>query len=352
VPYLFVGGEVHYPDTYRRTVVQSEKPMLARKIDAGWEEVAPLELNFSARARKERPFFVHKRNYLGIESAYALDYFRHSPQNLNLASINNHITAEYAAVTTGSRGMAVAMNTDVNANFAFCPFKMAYLPGSGKFRIHANPFGTYHGDQILPPTRGNRLGYETVLLTAPQFHDAAPTYSGHVERFDLMIAFFEDGTLPEEVKQDLIAFSRPPVVAGADLQDAPKNASTAPLPPDGLLALPYDNGVLFHWEHDGAPDTIYRIRCRSLADGIERAFTATGRTLFIDARRLASHPSADETFRATVEVLPSDGGPAQHAAKTIFNLTPPAESAPEIPVAFKARILWANIAAWLDSVLL
>jgi hypothetical protein len=30
------------------------------------------------------------------------------------------ITAEYAAVTTGGRGMAVAMNPAVNANFAFC----------------------------------------------------------------------------------------------------------------------------------------------------------------------------------------------------------------------------------------
>ena len=99
---------------------KKDKPMLARRIDRGWEAVAPLELRFSPRARTDAPFFIHKRNFLGKEAAYPVDYFRHSPKNLNVASINNHITAEYAGVTTSGSGMAVAMNTGVNANFAFC----------------------------------------------------------------------------------------------------------------------------------------------------------------------------------------------------------------------------------------
>ncbi len=274
VPYLFVDGHVRYPDTCRRTVVQPEKPMLARGIDAAWEEAAPLELRFVPRATRERPFFIHKRNYLGREGAYALDYFRHSPKNLNLASVNNHITAEYAGVTTGTRGMAVAMNTDASANFAFCPFTMRHLAASDEFLIRANPFGTYHGDQALPPTRGNRLGYDTVLLTAPQFHSAAPTYNGYVQRVDLMIAFFEGDSLPDDVKRDLIAFARPAIVLGPGLRQMPERGAVAPLPPDGLLALPYENGVLFHWEHEAEPGTAYRIRCRDLARGGETVFMA------------------------------------------------------------------------------
>jgi hypothetical protein len=352
VPYLFVDGEVRYPDTYRRDYLQPEKPMLARKIDAGWEEAASLELRFSARARKETPFFIHKRNYLGIESAYAVDYFRHSPQNLNLASINNHITAEYVAVTTGGRGMAVAMNTDVSANFAFCPFQMAFDAETGEFRIRANPFGTYHGDQILPPTRGNRLGYETVLLTAPQFQSAAPTYNGHVERFELMIAFFEDDAVPADVKQDLISFARPPVLAGTDRQRAPKNRAPAPLPPDGLLALPYENGILFHWEHGAPTGKTYRIRCRPLSGGSERMFTATGRTLFVDAHRIAPRPEAETVYSAAVEAVNANGAPPTPSLKTYFKLTPPAETTPEIPAWFQARILWASITAWLNRALL
>ena len=145
----------------------------------------------------------------GKEAAYAVYYFRHSPKNLNVASINNHITAEYAGVTNGSRGMAVAMNTNINANFAFCPFKLEYVGQSDEFRIRANPFGTYQGDQLRAPTRGNRLGYDAVLLSVPQFHSAAPTYNGYTERVDVMVAFFETGAIPCKVKQDLIAFARP-----------------------------------------------------------------------------------------------------------------------------------------------
>ena len=112
------------------------------------------------------------------EAAYPVDYFRHSPKNLNVASINNHITAEYAGVTTSGSGMAVAMNTGVNANFAFCPFRMEYSRGSGELSIRANPFGTYHGRQILPPTRGNRQGFETVTA----LRASAPQRRSHIQR--------------------------------------------------------------------------------------------------------------------------------------------------------------------------
>jgi hypothetical protein len=190
IPYLFIDGEVRYPDTDCRDVIYPEKPMLARKIDSGWETVAPLELRFAGRADREEPFYIHKRNFLGKEDAYAVDYYRHSPKNLNVAGINNHITRNIPP-SPQERGMAVAMNTKVNANFAFCPFQMTHLPETDEFLIRANPFGTYHGDQILPPTSGNRLGYEAVLLSAPHLHSAGPTYNGYSDRFELMVTFFD-----------------------------------------------------------------------------------------------------------------------------------------------------------------
>jgi hypothetical protein len=71
------------------------------------------------RSDRKHPFVIHKRNYLGKEGAYAVDYYRHSSKNRSVASSNNHITAEYAAVTTSGSGMAVAMNPKVSANFAY-----------------------------------------------------------------------------------------------------------------------------------------------------------------------------------------------------------------------------------------
>lgn len=239
IPYMFIDGDVRYPETDCRDIIYPEKPMLARKIDAGWETVAPAELRFSAHAHKKDPFRIHKRNYLGKEDSYAVDYYRHSPKNLNVAGINNHITSEYSAITSGGRGMAVAMNTKVNGNFAFCPFQMSHLPASDEFLIRANPFGTYHGDQILPPTRGNRLGYEAVLLSAPHLHSAGPTYNGYFDRFELMITFFDGDQVPDHVKQDLIAFARRPSTIGNYNMEIAKIETRTVLPPVGFIDLPY-----------------------------------------------------------------------------------------------------------------
>ena len=351
MPYLFIEGNVRYPDTYRRHVIQPEKPMLARKIDDGWEAVAPVELRFSARARKERPFFIHKRNYLGREDAYAVDYYRHSPKNLNVASINNHITAEYAAVTTAGRGLAVAVNPDVNANFAFCPFRMEYLPESDALAIRANPFGTYYGDQLTPPTRGTRLGYEAVLLSAPQIRSAGPTFNGYRERFELMVSFFDGDTIPDVEKQDLIAFAnRPMPLSARSLEKQEPKAASAPLlPPDGFMALPFGNGILFHWETTGETGTEYRIRYKSVSGSEENEVTTSGSTAFVDAPRLSA---PDDQFIATVEAIPPGGRPSTPSPEIRFRLTQEAHQALEIPNDFAAKILWANVSAWIRRNLL
>jgi hypothetical protein len=344
VPYLFVEGALRYPDTVRQNVIQAHKPVLARKIDAGWEEVAPVELRYLQRASRKHPFLIHKRNYLGKEGAYAVDYFRYSPENHSVASINNHITAEYAAVTTSGTGMAVAMNPKVTANFAYCPFKMDYRPETGDFAIRANPFGTYHGRQVVPPTRGNRQGYEAVVLSAPQLHSAGPTYNGRFERFELMVAFFAGDAVPDDVEADLIAFARQPLAIGNLAVPLPKPPPTRSLPPAGFMALPYRNGVLLQWETDNIPGTQHRIRCRNIAKREERVFVSVGHSLFLDRYAL---DAAGHDFIATIEALRKEGGPSKRSRPIRFNFRPAEAPDIAIPLDFKAKLLWANVNAWI-----
>jgi hypothetical protein len=355
-PYLFIKGRVRYPDTFRHDVVSAEKPMLARKIDTGWQEVAPLELRFSPRATQERPFLIHKRNYLGREASYALDYYRHSPDNLNLDSINNHITAEYTGVTNGMQGLAVAVNTAVRANFAFCPFKLVYLTPSDRFQIRANPFGTYHGDQIVPPTHGNHLGFEAVLLSAPQFNSAAPTYNGYSEQFELMLAFFNGDAIPETVKRDLVSFSRQPLILGIPDTDPPNMPQSPFQPPAGFMALPYQDGILFHWESVATADTQYRISWRSLQENQEKTITVRGNTWFQPIDRLNSSlktvAAMDGAYAATIQALLSDGRRSPISEEIRFRPDQSMDHDFNIPNHFKAKIVWANVRAWIHNYLL
>ena len=345
IPYLFVDGRIRYPDTRRDTVIQAEKPMLARKIDAGWEEVAPVELRFAHHAQRTTPFVVHKRNYLGVEDAFAVDYFRHSPDNVNVADINNQITAEYVGVTSGGHGMAVATNNTVNANFAFSPLKLRHLPGSDTFAIRANPFGTYHGRQAVPPTRGNRLGYEAVILSAPQLRSAGPTYNGHAEPFELMVAFFDGDAIPGDVKQDLIAFARrPALIDGTQPVETPAVAASSNLPPAGFLALADQKGVVFHWENGSVPGGRYRIDCRPFGSQTAQTYHTTDNTLRVEASELSGR---GEGFAATIQAIYPGGQTTAPSPRICFNRTPKTHAL-EIPNEFKIKIFWASVSAWMQ----
>ena len=345
VPCLFIDGRIRYPDTRRGTVIQADKPMLARKIDAGWQEVAPVELKFSHHANRAHPFVIHKRNFLGSEDAYAVDYFRHSPDNVNVADINNHITAEYVGVSAQGHGMAVAMNNAVRANFAFSPFKMTHLAENDTFAIQANPFGTYYGKQIVPPTRGNRLGYEAVILSAPQLHSAGPTYNGYQDRFDLMVGFFDGDTIPDALKQDLIAFADRPVAIGPKTDAKSQTVVDSGLAPAGFLALPDEKGVVFHWERDSAKGVRYRIHLASCNGSESATYTASGNTFRVNA---ADFSSPNSSFNAFIQAVYLDGRTSARSPQIRFQLTPATEHNLEIPNDFKLKILWANVAAWMQ----
>lgn len=211
-PYLYIEGVLQYPETDRQDLTSQDKPLLSRRIDRSWQAAGPIELRFAPQASLRQPVTVQKRNFLGYETSYALDYFQHDHRNLTLDSVNNHVTAEYVSVFAGGWGMAMAMDTRVRASFAFCPLRIKHHPDHHALSVSANPFGTYDGKQFYPPTRGNRLGYETTLLTGPQFHSTGPTFNGHRSRFAIMVAFFKNAQIPEEVKADLIGYARPAAV--------------------------------------------------------------------------------------------------------------------------------------------
>jgi hypothetical protein len=224
-PFLLLRGEINYPSSPCNDIIKADAPGLSRRLDMRWLEVAPAEIRFSPPATRQDPPRILKRNYLGVETHYTLDYFRHSPENLNLDNVNNHITQSFVGIVSGNYGMAIATDTTVQANFAFAPLKMTYDPGKASFQIRANPFGTYHGKQYRPPTRGNGQGYELTLYAGEQLASAAPTYNGVHRDFSLMISFFKGRQIPPRLKEDLLGYAHPPLVVSLN---APVGNNTPP----------------------------------------------------------------------------------------------------------------------------
>lgn len=254
VPYLFLDGRVDYPETYRDDVIKPYKPQLARRIDNRWMEVAPAELRLAFYADKDSPFRVHKRNYFDITSSYDIDYYRHSHKNLELANVNNHITAEYVAVTGKGQGAAVAMDTERLANFAFAPLKMEHSSHHG-FELKINPFGTYFGEQYYQPTWGRGYGFEAAFITGQQYASAAKTYNGYTNSFNLMFSFFSGEKISTKVKRDLISYARPPKLVGPFQRHSGKwfvrTRKTLPAPAGPLALYGEKNdqkGLIIHWE--------------------------------------------------------------------------------------------------------
>ena len=84
-----------------------------------------------------------------------------------------------------------------------------------------------------------------------------------------MIAFFDGDAIPDDVKNDLIAFTRRPMTIGSIKSGNPAPKAPSRLPPAGFLGLPYGNGMIFHWEETGVPGTKYRIRFHTSSDSKE-----------------------------------------------------------------------------------
>jgi hypothetical protein len=136
---------------------------------------------------------------------------------------------------------------------------------------------------------------------------------------------------------------------GKSKTDNPRKRSPAILTPAGFLALPYQDGVLFHWEKVGGGNTRYRIRYRDMVGSVEKSLTTTDSMLFIEASEFSK---SGGTYVATIEAILPDDRLSQQSPEISFRLTQKTEHSLDIPNNFKARILWANVNAWIRRNLL
>ncbi len=347
LPYLFVQGAIQYPETERNDVIKSDQAQLIRRLDRGWYEVAPLELFLTQRADMETPFKVLSRNFLDIESSYLLDYYKHSDKNRNLACVNNHITSSYAGVAGKTGGVAVAMDTTVLANFAFCPMKMEYHRSGGDFSIRMNPFGTYFGTQYYQPTWSNGQGYQAALLSGQQYASQAPTFNGASHEFAVMITFFDGRDIPETIRRDMVGFSNPPYIVSTGLIRLENKVE--PLfrelsPPSGLIGA-YEKGKVFlHWEKAHGGVTAYNVFIGDERSSLKKHATVKSTSFVIDA------PSEKSSIAFAVSSLSRAGKESAISEKVDIPLkeTGKVRRGVNLPILLQLKILWNGLLAYID----
>ncbi len=348
-PYLLLEGNLRYPATEKQSIFKPSIPGLVRRFDANWQDVAPAEIKFSPQSGAAHPIRVHKQNYLGVATQYPLDYYRHSDRNRNLDNINNHITQAYIGLTAGDNGMAIAMDGSVSSNFAFAPLRLRYHRKPGGFSIRANPFGTYQGDQYVPPTWGNGNGFDATLIAGEQFAGAGPTYNGKSQRFHLLIAFFNKRELPEKIQRDLTAFAFPAVVISSNESAFEVTADRFLPTPQGLVAVYKNDVVRFNWDNDRYPQAHYRIFCGSGPGQYEAVYPAVGNRL--DVSRFAAGVSfeAGEEYYAVITRVSGNGRTSARSPEIRFTINEPVEPHPKVPLGLGLKVLWANLGAFLAS---
>ncbi|MFH1152991.1 MAG: hypothetical protein V1793_04160 [Pseudomonadota bacterium] len=347
LPYLFVDGQVRYPATVSRDVLKADAGGLARQMDLGWQEAAPAELKFLPRADRNSPVRVLKHNYLDVHTAYDLDYFRHSDQNLNLDSVNNHITAGYAGVAAGNQGLAVGMDESVASNFAFAPVKVRYHQESGAFSASINPFGTYSGKQYSHPTWGNRQGYEAALISGEQYRSAAPTFNGGGNRFSLMITCFSGDQVPDQVRQDLCCFANPALIFSLKGTSRTVASGRHPSVPK-VCGASYDNGrVTLSWDGDEKDHNNYRVLIGTRPGEYSRSFRTRARFLTLDGLSRTLPFKAGQRLYAVIETSgPAWEKPVRTGEIRLDLLLPRTHSTREkIPLTFPLKVVWANLNA-------
>ncbi len=201
---LFMILDIRYPLTPDRGWDRKKAVNLKRRWDARWKEVIPAEIRPRFTATADSPFRIMKRNYFGDVSSYAIDYHQFSP-NRNLASINNHITNSWVAVTNGIQGLLIAQHTGFHNNFAFCPVQTGFCGDQQWIRL--NPFGTWYGQQYAYTTARSGIGRALALKTADQLDSYAPSWNGRSLRFALAVFPFSGDTPSPDIMEAAEFFS-------------------------------------------------------------------------------------------------------------------------------------------------
>jgi hypothetical protein len=347
VPYLFFDGEITYPNTPRDDLMGRGKPIsLLRKIDHRWFETAPAELIFTNTVGRNTPFEITKRDYLGVESSYVLDYFKHSDANLNLSDVNNHITAEYAAASGGGSGIAVALDNTVLSNFAFLPAKLTYDTEKANFSLKLNPFGTYSGPDYYQPTWGTGLGYKAAFLSGESYESSAPSYNGRKEHFAFMVSFFDGATLPEDVKRDLIAYADPPIVVSGGRMRVVESQRTPPDPaaPEGILAAYEDGKTYIIWNQPPGDPQSYKVYLGTESGKYTNVYETK------DTKLVLTDLAPNKTYYVSVAALFINGkemGPKEEIT-FVGGKTTVEKKGLSIPLSLQMKILWQGLLALIN----
>nr|WP_319494158.1 hypothetical protein [uncultured Desulfobacter sp.] len=346
LPYLFVQGEVRYPATVNTDLIKADIQRLAVPTDLEWQEVAPLELRLETGATKRQPVRILKHNYLGVDSAYDLDYFRHSEENLNIDNVNNHITAGYVGMEAGGQGLALSMDQAVAANFAGAPVKVKYDKNKDEFKAEINPFGSYHGKQNRRPTWGNGQGHEASLISGEQYHSAAPTYNGTTSRFALMIGFFDGDHIPEQMKRMLAAHANPARIYGINNLSA-ITADKAAAPVKYQAAIDGDR-VTFSWEKNNPDTTGYILRIGSHSGHYTHEFRTKATRLTLEGLSADNPFEVGQRYYAVIEtMIPGQDSPVSTKEFCLDILSSNRISAQaKIPWQFPIKVIWANVMAF------
>lgn len=236
LPYLYLWTQLDLPRTPDKRFNRGKAQRLQQAWDVRWQELAPFEIR-TAFKHPDR-VRIWKHDYCGQVSSYSPDYSGFTP-NKSLASINNHITDAWVAVSDGSSGLLLAQNADYLANVAFCPMRSVAGPNGLEYRL--NPFGTYTGNQYRYALSKTGLGRFLATKVAPagQLDPLAPSYNGRRLSFMLMLAPYDGDAPGQNLQADAEAFAYPAAFNGdSSLFTLPSHRAWQPIGlgenPDGL----------------------------------------------------------------------------------------------------------------------
>jgi hypothetical protein len=215
LPYTYVTLRVVYPRTPDRAYSRGKALRLQQAWDNDWQEIRPCEISPALAGQSENPLRVWKHNYCDHISSFSLNYGRCS-RNVELDSVNNHVTHGWVAVSDGQRGLLVAQTSDVASNMAFCPLRTRQQNDVARVRL--NPFGTYWGRQYRYATADTGLGnlLATTFSASDHIKPYAPSFNGRVQEFSLLIAPYAGDIPPESARYDAEAFAYPYLVLNDD----------------------------------------------------------------------------------------------------------------------------------------
>lgn len=345
LPYLFIDGRIRYPGTSLKDVMNADVRALSRQLDLGWQETAPVELRFLPKTSQSQPIRILKHNFIDVESAYELDYYKHSKQNLNLDNVNNHITDGYIALVSGKKGLALGVDKTVASNFAFAPLKVRYDRKQDLFSARINPFGTYSGRQYRHPTWGNRQGFKAAVISGEQFHSSAPTFNGENGKFSIMLGFFDQGEMTDRLKKTLLMYSAPAIPFS--LRGWPSKRSLPPIPPDTFQASFASGKLTLSWENRNPDTRLFKVLLGEQPGRYSHVYQTFGQSLTLDRFSSDLPFESGKRFYALIKAVGASNKDIPITSEISLDFISPQyyPARAELPLNLYLELLWANLKA-------